>query len=157
MSKLRVSPSLHSLESWPSLWPTTLKAMLPTCFSSFSWSFSRFIWSSCSLNFPNKEVMVNVVKSLDSEIALTFGCQDLSKLLRILMFSSSLSKILPRLMRWFTMWVNLFYTFEMVSPLNILHISYSWIMTCFLALFTLVMPSWVTLRVSHISFVDAHC
>ena len=100
VSKLRVSPSLHSLESWPSLWPVVLKAMFLTCFSSFSWSLSRFISSSCSLSLPNTKVVVNIVKSLDSEIAVTFGCHDLSKHLRILMFSFSLSKILPRLMRW---------------------------------------------------------
>jgi len=45
----------------------------------------------------------------------------------------------------------------MVSLLNILNISYSWIQACFLALFTSVVPSWVISRMSHISFVDAHC
>ena len=88
---------------------------------------------------------------------MTFGCQDLSKHLRILMFSSSLSKILPRMMRWFTMWVNLFCTSEMFSPFNILNISYSWIKACFLALFISVVPSWVTPRMSHVSFAEAHC
>ena len=91
--------------------------------------------------------MVNVVKSFDSEMGVTFGCQDLSKHLRILMFNSSLSKILPRSMRWCTMWVNLFCTSEMVSPFNILNISYFSIKACFLALFTFVMPSWVTSRI----------
>ena len=87
---------------------------------------------------------------------MNFGCQDQSKHLRILMFNSSLSNILPRLMRRFTMWVNLFCTSEMVSPSSILNISYSWIKACFLALFTLVVPSWVTSKMSYISFADAH-
>ena len=68
-----------------------------------------------------------------------------------------LSKILSTLMRWFIMWVNLFCTSKMVSPLSILYISHYWIKACFLALFTLVVPSWVTSRMSHISFTKAHC
>jgi len=67
------------------------KAMFFTC---FSWSFSQFISSSCSLSFPNKDAIVNVVKSFDYEMAVTFGCQYLSKHLKILMFNSSLSKTL---------------------------------------------------------------
>ena len=101
--------------------------------------------------------MIKVVKSLDSEITVTLDSQDLSKHLMILMFSFSLSKILPRLMSWFTMWVNLFCTSKMVSLLSILNISYSCIRACILALCTSMVLSWVTSRMSHISFVVADC
>ena len=47
------------------------------------------------------------VKSFDSKIVVTLGCQVLSKHLRILMLSSFLSNILLRLMRWFTIeWIS---------------------------------------------------
>ena len=85
------------------------------------------------------------------------GCQDLSKHLRILMLSSSLLKIFLRQMIWFTMWVNLFCTSAMVSHLSIQNISYSWIRECFLTPFTSVVPSCVTSRIYHISFVEEHC
>ena len=42
-------------------------------------------------------------------------------------------------------------------PLSILNISYSWIRACFLALFTLVVPTWVTSRMSIIYFPEVHC
>ena len=87
---------------------------------------------------------------------MTLGCQDLSRHLRILMSSSSFSNIFPRITRWLTIWVKLFYTSAIVSPFCILNISYSWIKACFLALFTSFVPSWVTSRVSHISFADSH-
>ena len=86
----------------------------------------------------------------------TLGCHDLSRHLRILMFSSSLSKVFPRLIRWLMMWVNLFCTSAIDSPLSILNISYSWIRVCFLALFTSLVPSWVTYKVSHNSLADEH-
>ena len=71
-------------------------------------------------------------------------------------FSSSFSKVFSRLMRWLMMWVNIFWTSTIISPLSILNISYSWIRVCFLALFTSLVPSWVTSKVSHISFADLH-
>ena len=50
--------------------------------------------SSCRQDhLPNNEVDVKDVKSFDSEIFVTLGCHDLSRHLRILMFSSSLSKV----------------------------------------------------------------
>ena len=73
-----------------------------------------------------------------------------------LMLSSSLSKVFPRLIRWFIMWVNHFCTSTMVSPFNILNISYSCMRVWFLDLFTSFAHSWVTSKESHISFVDSH-
>ncbi|XP_068474978.1 uncharacterized protein [Phaseolus vulgaris] len=52
---------------------------------------------------PNNEAVVKDVKSFDSEIAVTLGCQVLSTHLRILMFNSSLSKVFPRLIGWLMM------------------------------------------------------
>ena len=85
---------------------------------------------------------------------MTFGCQDLFK---IFMFSSSLSKFFPRLIKWFTLWENRFSTLEIVSPFCILNNSYSWMRACFLALFTSLVPSCVTSTMSHISFAEVHC
>ena len=118
---------------------------------------SLFISNSCSLSFLNNEVVVKDVKSLDSEMVVTFGCHVLSRHLRILMFRSYLSNIFPRLIRWLTIWVNRFCTSTIDYPFCILNISYSWMRVCFLALFTSFVPSWVTSIVSHISFADAHC
>jgi len=73
------------------------------------------------------------------------------------MFSSSLSKFFPRLIKWFTMWENRFCTSEIVSPFCILNNSYSWMRACFLALFTSLVPSCVTSRMSYISFAEMHC
>jgi len=97
------------------------------------------------------------VKSFNSEIIVTFGCQNLSRHFKIFMFSSSLSKFFPRLIKWFTMWENCFCTSEIVSPFYILNNSYSWMRACFLALFTSLVPSCVTSRMSHISFAELHC
>jgi len=120
-------------------------------------SISLFISNSCSLIFSKSVAVVNVVKSLVFETVVTLGYQLLSRHFRILMFSSSLSKCLPSLIRWLTMWVNRFCTSIIVSPFYIQNNSYSWIKACFLALFTSVVPSWVTSSISHISYVELHC
>jgi len=79
------------------------KAMFLTFFSLDSSSFSICISISCSLSLPNNAIVVNVDRSLVIEIAVTFGSQDLSRHFNTLMFNSSLSNSLPKLMRWLTM------------------------------------------------------
>jgi len=86
--------------------------------SPCSCSFSLLISNSCSLSFANNVAVVKVVRSHVSEMAITFGCQFLSKHFRILMLSSSLSNTLPRPIRWLTMCVNLLCTSEIVSPVS---------------------------------------
>ena len=135
--------------------------MLPTCIPllclpSLSWTTSLFILSSCSLSSPNNEAVVIDVNSFDSEMAVTFGCHVLSRYFNILMFSSSLSKVLPRLIKWFTIWENLLCTSQMVSPFCFLKSSYSLIRACFLACLTSFVPSCVTSRMSHIFFAEMH-
>ena len=105
-NKLMVSSSLP-LDSCCCLWLQALRVIPLMCFSSLSWITSLFISSSCSLSLPNNEAIVIDVKSFDSEMAVTFGCHVLLRQFNILMFSSSLSKDLPRLNKWFTMWENL--------------------------------------------------
>ena len=156
-NKLRFSSSLSSLESCLLLCLAAFKAMLLTCLSSLSWTLSLFISNSCSLSLPNNEAVVKDVKSFDYEIVVSLGCQNISRHLIILMFSYSLSKVFPRLIRWLMMWMNLFCTSAIDSPLSTLNISYSCIRVCFLALFTSFIPSWVTSKVSHISLADEHC
>ena len=153
--RLNVSSPL-SLDSWHLLCLVVFKAMPLACLSSFSWRNNMFISNSCSLSFPNNEVVVIEVRSLDSYMAVTFGYHVLSRHLRIFIFSSSFSKFFPRLIRWFTIWENIFCTLDIVSPFCILNISYSWMRACFLAIFTSFVPSCVTSRMSHISFADAH-
>ena len=125
--------------------------------SPFSYSFSLFISSSCSLSFPNNIVVLKVVRSLVSKIIVTFGCQVLSRHFKILMLSSSVSKIFLRPMRWFTMSVNLLCTCNMVSPGCILNNSYSLMRVCFLVCFTSHVPSEVTSKMSHIFIAKEHC
>jgi len=160
VSSVRVSVSQQLLEhssSLSSFWTVDL-SVIPFCFlSPCSCLFSLFISNSCSLSFPNNAAVVKVVRSLVFEMVLTFGCQLLSKHFRIFMFSSSLSNAFPKRIRWFTMWVNRFWTSAIVSPGFIPNNSYSYINACFLALLTSLVPSCVTSKVPHISFVEAHC
>ena len=120
-------------------WTTSFRAIPLSCFSPLSCSFNMFISIPCSLNFPisqfsKQSSWVNVVRSFDSVIVVTFGYHDLSKPFRTLMFNSSLSKVFSRPMRLFTMCVNLFCTSAIVSFFYILKSSYSSINACFLTL-----------------------
>ena len=156
---MRFSVSLHSLElsSLDSTFAVfVLSARLLDFFSTVFISFSLVISSSCSLNLPNSADMVRVVKSLVLDIAVTLGCQLLSKHLKILMFSSSLSNYFSSIIRWLTIWVNRFWTSVMVSPGCILNNSYSLMSACFLARFKSFVPSCVTSNMSHISFAKLH-
>jgi len=58
---------------------TVLSAMFLAFLSPFSCSLNLFISSSCSFSFPNNAVVLNVVRSLVSNMAVTFDCQDLSR------------------------------------------------------------------------------
>ena len=154
---MRFSISLHSseLSSLDSISVAfVLSGRLLDFFSIDSISFNLVISSSCSLNLPNNVVVVRVVKSLISDIAVTLGWQLLSKHLRILMFNSSLSNYFPSLIKWLTIWLNRLWTSTINSPCCILNISYSWMSACFLALFTSFVPSCVTSNMSHISFAE---
>ena len=53
----------------------------------------------CSISFPKSAAVDILDKSLDSEIAVTFGFQLLSRHFNTFMLSSSLSKTLPRPVR----------------------------------------------------------
>ena len=67
-----VKVSVSSLLS--SFWTANL-SVIPFCFlSPCSCSFSLFISSSCFLSFPNNVALVKVVKSLVSEMVVTFSC-----------------------------------------------------------------------------------
>jgi len=125
-------------------------------FSLDSYSFSLCISISCSLSWPNNAVVVIVDKSIDSEMVVTLGCQLLSSHFSTLMFTSSLSNFFPKPIRWLTLCVNLFYAPVIDSPYCILNNSYSCIKACFLALFILFVPSWVTSSTSHMSFAFLH-
>ena len=159
VNKLRFLVSLHSSEL-SSLDSTSvvfvLSARLLDFFSTVFISFSLVISSSCSFNLPNSADMVRVFKSLVSDIAVTLGCQLISKHLRILMFSSSLSNYFPSPITWLTIWVNRFWTSAMVSPSCILNNSYSLMSSCFLGRFKSFVPSCVTSSMSHISFAELH-
>jgi len=72
------------------------------------------------------------------------------------MFSSSSWNIFPRPRRWFTIWVNLVWSSETVSPFFIQKTSYSDTKVVFLAFLTFVVPSWVTSSIFHISFAFFH-
>jgi len=149
------SPELSSIDSGTAV--LVLSAKLLVFFSTVSISFSLIISSSCSLSFPNNVAVASVVKSLVSKIFVTLGYQLLSKHFRILILNCSLSNYFPSPIRWLTMCVNLFWTSAIVSPSCILNNSYSWINSCFRALFTSVVPSCVTSRMSHISLGEIHC
>ena len=98
VNKLRFSVSLHS-SKLSLLDPTSaafvLSVRLLDFFSTVSISFSLVISNSCSLSLPKSVVVVSVVKSLVSDIAVTLGCQLLSRHFRILIFNSSLSNCFP--------------------------------------------------------------
>jgi len=76
-----------------------LSPMLLIFFSPLSCLFNLFISNSHSLNFPNRDVVVIVQRSLGSEITDTLGCQLLSRNIKILMFNSSLSNSFPNPIR----------------------------------------------------------
>jgi len=157
-SRFKFSLSLDSiaLSSVSSLFlELAFKDIVFTFSSLDSSSLSLCISISSSLSLPNSAVVVMMDKSLDYKMAVTFGCQFLSRHFNTLMFSSSLSNSLPRPMRWLTMWVNLFWTLAIDSHFC-LKSSYSWIKACFLALFTSFVPSCVTFGTFHISFVLLH-
>jgi len=117
------------------------KVIIFTFFYLDSWSFRLCISISCSLCLPNNVVVVIVYRSLDYEMVVTLGCQLLSRNFNTLMFSSSLSNSFPKPIRWLTIFVNLFCTSATDSLCCILNNSYSWIKACFLALFTLFLPT----------------
>ena len=106
---------------------------------------------------PLVAMLVNEVRSFDSEMAVTVGCHVLSRHFSTLMLSSSSSNFLPRLMSWFIVWENLFCTSHIDSPFCILKSSYSWIRPCFLTLFTSFVPSCVTSKMSHVSLAELYC
>ena len=92
---LRVFVSLSTLDPTSlisSSKAADLSARPLTFLSPFSYSFSLFISSSCSLSFPNKVVVLKVVRSLVSKIVVTFSCQVLSRHFKIFILISSLSK-----------------------------------------------------------------
>ena len=100
--------------------------------------------------------IVIVARFLDSMIVVIFGSQVLVRQFKILIFSSPSSNVFPRPRRWFTMWVNLIWSYEMVSPFFIRNASYSDTRVCFLALLTSIVPSWVTSSIFQISFALLH-
>jgi len=100
--------------------------------------------------------MVIVDKSLGFEMVVTLGCCLLSRHFKTLMFNSSLLNSFPKPMRWLTMCVNIFWASIMDSPYYILNNLYSCINVCFLALFTSLVPSYVTSSTSHKSFALLH-
>ena len=106
---------------------------------------------SCSYNFPNKVAKDIEERSLLSEIAVTLGCHSLLKHLKTLLIKSSLGKIFPKEARCLTICVNLFCMLWMFSLGFILNNSYSCVMVLTLDLFTSVVYSCVSWRVSHIS------
>ena len=119
--KFSLSLDLAASSSVSSLFlELAFKAMIFNLFSLDSNSISLCISISCSLSLPNSAVVVMMDKSIDLDMAVTFGCQFLSRNFSTLMFSSSLSNSLPKPMRWLTMWVNLFWTSAMDSPFCIL-------------------------------------
>ena len=95
------SPKLSSLLSTCATFDLSVRLLF--FLSTVSISFSLILSNSCSLNFPKSVVVVSVVKSLVFKIAVTLGCQPLSRHFRILMFSSSLSNCLPSPIRWLAM------------------------------------------------------
>ena len=127
-----------------------------TVFSTVSCSFNLLSSSSCSINFPKSAAIDILDKSQDSEIAITLDCQLLSRQFSTFMLNSSLSKTLPRPVRWFTICVNRFCTSAMLSSGCILNNSYSWMSECFLERFTSSVPSWVTSSTFHISLAELH-
>ena len=111
-------------------------------FSLASSSIILVMSISHSLNFPNSSAWVIDVRSLDTETVVTFDCQFLLRDFKIFTFSFSSSNSFPRPLWWFTMWVNLFWISQMVSPYCILQKdSYSWMREFFLALITFGVPS----------------
>ena len=93
--KFRFSVSLFSSELFSLVSVSTtfdFSARLLDLFSVDASSFSLVISSSCSLNFSNSVAVVRTVKSFVSEIAVTFGCQLLSKLLASVDCCSDLMK-----------------------------------------------------------------
>jgi len=119
--KLKFSTSSSSLEI--SLWSSFEELTLSTIpFLFFFVSSARDCWiDSCSHvgNFSKRAYIDIDAKPLDSLIIMIFGSQVLVRQLRILMFSSSLSNIFSRPRKWFTIWVNLVWSSEIVSPFSI--------------------------------------
>ena len=57
-----------------------------------------------------------VTRFCDSVMVVSFGCQILFKDLRILIFNPFESKVLPKLVRWLTIYVNHFCMSQIFSP-----------------------------------------
>ena len=104
------------------------------------------------LKLAKKSGKSHVAKFLDSAITITVGCYCLLKHLKTLLIKSSLGNVFHNEARWLTIWVNIFCISWILLAWFILKMEYSSVRVLILALFTSLVSSWVTCRVSHISW-----